>query len=284
MAFTATTTNSDKAWAPDVTAFAPVDAVPDALILQCSTVSGEVNGDEPVMRVGYVADDEAVFKAEGAALDEGTPDLAEVLVHTAKVTQLVRLSSEQWTQTNTAVQLSQSVSRAITRRANIAFVAEAAPGGPAVAPVAGLVNVAGIVNGGAVAVNLDALVDLIAQLEDNLSVPTHIILDPLGWGELRKFKQSATANNVSILGAGTSDAAKMLLSLPVIIDPAVPDYSGIVLDRNAIVSAVGPVKVATSEHQYFSSDSVLLRATWRFGHVVVRPDRIGKFTITPEGS
>jgi HK97 family phage major capsid protein len=166
----------------------------------------------------------------------------------------------------------------------VALVAEAVPVGPAVAPVAGLINVAGIVNGGAVADNLDALVDLIAQLEDNLSVPTHILLDPLGWGELRKFKQSATANNVSILGAGTSDAARMLLSLPVIVDPAVPDYSGIVLDRNAIVSAVGPVKVATSEHQYFSSDSVLLRATWRFGHVVVRPDRIGKFTITPEGS
>ena len=76
----------------------------------------------------------------------------------------------------------------------------------------------------------------------------------------------------------------MLLSLPVIVDPAVPDYSGVVVDQRAIVSAVGQVKVATSEHQYFSSDSVLLRATWRFGHVVVRPNRLGLFTISGGGS
>lgn len=283
MAFTATTVNSDKAWAPDVTTFAPVDAVPDALILQCSTVSGQIDGDAPALRVAFVDDDEAQFTAEGDSIPEGEPVLAERLVHTAKVTQLVRLSNEQWHQTNTATQLSKSVSRAITRRANVAFVAEAAPVGPAVAPVAGLLNTSGIVNGGAVVDNLDSLVDLIAQLEDNLSTPSHILVDPLGWGELRKFK-TATSYNQSLLGAGTSDAARMLLSLPVIVDPAVSDYTGLVVDSHAVVSAVGAVKVATSEHQYFSSDSVLLRATWRFGHVVVRPDRIGKFTITPDGS
>ena len=32
--------------------------------------------------------------------------------------------------------------------------------------------------------------------------------------------------------------------------------------RLRIVSPTSQVKVATSEHQYFSSDSVLLRATW----------------------
>ena len=76
------------------------------------------------------------------------------------------------------------------------------------------------------------------------------------------------------------DAVPMLLSLPVIVDPAVPDYSRVVVDQRAIVSAVGQVKVATSEHQYFSSDSVLLRATWRFGHIVVRPNRLGVFTVS----
>jgi HK97 family phage major capsid protein len=284
MSFTATTINSDKAWAPDVTAVAPVDSVPDALILKCSTVSGSIEGDEPSLRVAFVDDDEAQFTAEGDTIPEGEPTLSEVLVHTAKVTQLVRLSSEQWLQTNTATQLSQSVSRAITRRANIAFVAEAAPSGPAVAPVAGLLNTSGIVNGGAVAADLDTLVDLVATLQANLSVPSHILTDPFGWAELRKLKTGASYNS-SLLGAGTDDAVPMLLSLPVIVDPSMTPFSGLVIDRNAIVSAVGAVKIATSEHQYFSSDSVLLRATWRFGHVVVRPDRIGKFTITDtEGS
>jgi HK97 family phage major capsid protein len=278
-----TTVTSAKAWAPDVTVFAPTDAVPDALILQCSTVSGDVQGDEPALRVGYVDDDQAQFTAEGTEIPEGEPVLAERLVHTAKVTQLVRLSNEQWSQTNTSAQLAQSVSRAITRRADLAFVAEVAPVAPAVAPVAGLVNVPGIVEGADVSGSLDALVDLIAQLQDNLSIPSHILVDPLGWGELRKLKVANTYNQ-SLLGAGTSDAAQMLLSLPVLVNPAVPDLTGLVVDRNAIVSAVGQVKVANSEHQYFSSDSILLRATWRFGHVVVRPNRIGTFTIAGGGS
>ncbi|SUA03102.1 phage major capsid protein, HK97 [Mycolicibacterium fortuitum] len=283
MAFTATTVNSAKAWAPDVTTFAPADAVPDALILQCSTIGGEVDGDAPAVRVAYVDDDEAQFTAEGSAIPEGDLGLSEVLVHTAKVTQLVRLSNEQWNQTNTSAQLSQSVSRAITRRGDLAFVAEAAPTPPAVAPIAGLVNVPGIVAGGEISASLDALVDLVAQLQDNLSVPSAILVDPLGWGELRKLKV-ANSYNQTLLGAGTSDAAQMLLSLPVLVNPAVPDYTGVVVDRNAIVSAVGQVKVANSEHAVFASDSVLLRATWRFGHVVVRPDRIGTFTIAAAGS
>lgn len=132
---------------PDIYTFAPTDAVPDALVLQCSTVAVEIDGDEPVMRVAYVDDDDAQFTAEGDEIPEGEPALAEVLVHTAKVTQLVRLSNEQYNQTSTASQLAQSVSRAVTRRANLAFMAEAAPTPPAVAPVAGLVNVANVVEG-----------------------------------------------------------------------------------------------------------------------------------------
>ena len=283
MAFTHTTATSAGAWRPDVYTFAPADAVPDALVLQCSTVAGQIEGDAPVMRVAYVDDDQAQFTAEGDEIPEGEPALAEVLVHTAKVTQLVRLSNEQYLQANTAGQLAQSVSRAVTRRANIGFVAEPAPTGPAVAPVAGLVHVANVIEGDEVSGSLDALVDLIAVLQDNLAIPSAILVDPLGWAELRKLK-IGSAYNQSLLGAGTSDAVPMLLSLPVLVDPAVPDYSGVVVDRNAIVSAVGDVKVATSEHQYFSNDSVLLRATWRFGHVVVRPNRLGVFTIAGGGS
>jgi HK97 family phage major capsid protein len=196
---------------------------------------------------------------------------------------LVRITNEQYSQSGTATQLSQGVARAIARRANEAFVAEAAPVLPAVAPSSGLVNVTDVVDGGTLSDSLDTLTDLVARLQDNLAVPTASLVDPLGWGELRKLK-IATSYNQTLLGAGTSDAEQRLLGLPVIVDPAVPDYSGVVVDQRAVVSAVGQIKVATSEHQLFSSDSVLLRATWRFGHVVVRPDRIGTFTITPPGS
>ena len=69
------------------------------------------------------------------------------------------------------------------------------------APTAGLLNTTGIVDGGAVSASLDALIDLVAALQVNLATPSHIVVGPLGWAELRKLKQSATANNVSLLGA-----------------------------------------------------------------------------------
>jgi hypothetical protein len=106
MPFTHTTVISDKAWAPDLYSFAPTDVVPDTLILQCTTVAGNIEGDSPVTRVAYV-DDEATFTAEGAEIDEAEPSLAEVLVHTAKITHLVRISREQYGQPDTADQLSQ---------------------------------------------------------------------------------------------------------------------------------------------------------------------------------
>jgi HK97 family phage major capsid protein len=283
MAFTATTINSAGAFRPDLYTFAAQDVIPDALILQCSTVAGRVEGDQPVVRVAYVDDDTAQFTVEGSEIPEGEPALSEKLVHTAKVTQLVRISREQWMQQSTPEQLSGSVSRAVTRRGDIAFVAEPAPAGPAVAPVAGVFNVAGVVDGDPVSESLDALVDLVAVLQSNLSTPSHIITDPLGWAELRKLKVG-TSYNQSLLGAGTTDAVPMLLSLPVLVNPAMSAHTGLVIDRQAIVSAVGDVQVANSEHALFSHDSVLLRATWRFGHVVVRPNRIGRFTVAAAGS
>ena len=283
MAFTHTTSTSAPAFRPDLFEFSPTDAVPEALILQLSTVAGTVEGDEPAVHVGYVDDAAAVFKAEGGDLEESQPGLNEAVAHTAKLTQLVRLSREQYYQVGTADQLSLSVNRALVRRADIAFLAEPKPTGPAVAPMPGLLNVDNIVEGGEVAQDLDAISDLIAVLEDNLSVPTAIVVDPLGWSEIRKLK-IGTNYNATLLGAGTSDAQQMLFSLPVYVNRAMTDYTGVIVDRSAIVTAAGSVQIATSEHAFFGSDGVGLRATWRFGHVVVRPERIGKFTILGPGS
>jgi HK97 family phage major capsid protein len=283
MAFTATTVNSAPAFRPDVYEFSPSDAVPDALILQLSTLGAPVEGDQPSVHVGYIDDAAAVFKAEAAPLDEAQPGLNEVVIHTAKLTQLIRLSREQYMQNQTPDQLSLSVSRAIVRRADVAFLSEPAPTTPAVAPMAGILNVTGIVDGGTVSTDLDVISDLIAVLEDNLSVPTAIVVDPLGWSQLRKLKV-ATGWNASLLGAGTEDSQQLLFSLPVFVNVGMTDYSGLVIDRYAVMSAVGSVLIATSEHQYFDSDSIGIRATWRFGQAVVRPNRIGKFAIAASGS
>ena len=276
---TETTLTSAKAWHPDVTGIAPSEAVPEALILRTSTVAGRVEGDEPAVRVQFVADDEADFVAEGAPIPESDPDLAEVVVHTGKVAQLIRLSREQWVQPDAATTLSESVRRAVTKRANLAYIAQVAPVAPAFTPPAGLINIAGILDGGAVAANLDALIDVMATIEGNGGTPSHLILSPTAWAALAKLKVG-TGSEQNLLGAGTHATERMLLDLPVLVTPAAPEGSGLVVDKAAIASAVGDVMVATSDHVYFDSDSIALRCTWRFGANVVHPDRIAKFTVT----
>ncbi len=274
-----TSSSADKAWAPDIQAFAPDQVIPDALVLNTTTVSGEVNGDEPAVRVAYVDDATAQFSAEAATIPEAEPGLSEVLVHTAKVTQLIRISREQYQAAGTANLLSASARRAVIREANRAFLAQPAPTAPAVAPAAGLLNITGLFNGGTITDNLDVLTDGIATLEGNEAVPTHIIAAPDAWGWLRKFK-TATSSNESLLGAGTNDADRRLLDLPVLVTPSMPSGRLAVVDRTAIVSAVGAVQVATSTDVFFTSDSIGLRVTFRFGANVVRPERIGLFTVT----
>lgn len=279
MAKTHTTLTASQVWRPDRNVFNPADALTDALILQHSTVAGVINGDQPALRVAYVTDDAAQFTAEGAEIPEANPGLDQVLVHTAKITQLVRLSAEQWYQEGTAGELSQSVRRAITVKANSAFLTQPAPSSPAVTPPAGILNIAGTIAGDPVTGDLDTLVDLLAALGSNGGNPSGIILSPTAWASLRKLK-TAVGSAVSILGAGTADATPMLLGVPVTVTNALTGDNGIVIDDSAIVSAVGPVEVAANEAIYFATDGVGLRATWRIGWNIVRPNRIGKFTVT----
>lgn len=281
---TITTTTADFPWRPDITSFAPVDAVPTALILQTSTVAGSVNGDEPAVRVAYVADAaNADYVAEGAEFTDEEPDLDEVVVKTRKLGRLVRVSREQYYNPQTAPQLAESVARDLVRRADAAYLGDSA--GASI----GLLHNTSVVDGGNVDADLDVLIDLVAELEQNGAVPTHIVVDPTSWAALRKLKL-ATDWNATLLGAGTEDSATRLLSLPVLRSRFVPAHTGIVLDSSQIVSAVGPVEIAVSEHAAFTSDSVLLRAAWRVGwQVIERPapangPRVGRFTVGVSGS
>jgi len=140
------------------------------------------------------------------------------------------------------------------------------------------------VDGGVVEDSLDGLIDLVAELQTNLSTPSHILMSPTTWAEFQKLKVGGVSTNQSLIGAGTIDAKAMLLSLPVVVNIALPDFSGLVIDRSAVVSAYGAVNVSTSEHKYFDSDSVVVRCTFRMGQNILRPNRIGKFIIGSGGS
>ncbi|WP_053352225.1 phage major capsid protein [Leucobacter musarum] len=280
---TTTTSTTATAWSPDIVAFPATDAAPEALILQAATVAGSIEGDAPAVRVPFIDDAEASFTAEGAEISESDPELDEVVVHTGKITQLVKLSREQAEQVNTPDLISQSVTRAITRKANQAFLTQPAPTSPAVTPPAGILNHAEIpvMEPTAPITNLDLLVDLISVIEQNGGAASHIVLNPMSWARLRKLK-TRTDSNESLLGAGASDAARQLLNLPVLIDRSMPHNQGLILDKNAIAAAVGEVKTALSEHVYFKSDSVAMRCTWRIGWNLVRPNRLGKFLLEPD--
>ncbi|KKC04535.1 phage major capsid protein [Mycobacterium nebraskense] len=280
---TTTTTTSEWGWRPDTVEFLATDVVPQALILQTSTIAGEVDGDAPSVHVPFILDagqvgTGAVFKAEAAPLADEEPTLDEIELKTKKLTRLATLSNEQFNKAPTAQQVSLSFARDLVRRADAAYLNENS------SPLIGLLHMSGFVDAAApISTDLDPLVDLLAELEVNGAEPTALIVDPLSWAAIKKLKVADTYNQ-SLLGAGTEDAAPRLLSLPVLKSRFIPPSSGIVVDRTQIVSAVGQVKVAQSDHAAFTSDAVVLRATWRIAWGVPRPERIGRFTVGEAGS
>lgn len=278
MANIETTLTSAKAWSPDVQEFIASEVIPDALVNVVTTVAGTVEGDDVAVRVPFVRDDLASVVPEGAQIPEADPDLAEAVVLTTKVAKLIRLSREQFGQPNAATLLSDAASRAVIATADDVFLNTAAPKAPALTPPAGILN-QGIAKAGAVAGNLDGLVDAMAAIATAGGNPSHIVLSPTAWASLRKFK-AQTNSAVTILGAGTNDAVPMLLGVPVVVNKALPVGSGLIVDASDIVSAVGTVNVAQSADVYFTSDSIGLRVTFRFGAQVIHPNRHATFTVT----
>lgn len=274
------TFNTAKAWSPDTNIFHPDQVMPDALITQTATLGASIQGDDVAVRVGVVDDAEAVFVTEGNDIPEADPTLSERLVVTGKIAQLARVSNEQWYQQNTGGVLADSVRRAVLNKANSAYINQAAPAESQTSPKPspGLINTPDIIDGGTLADNLDGLVDVVATVETNGACPSHILVAPTTWAALRKLKVGKTSAQ-SLLGAGTEDAAPHLLGIPVIVSSAIPEKTGLVIDKRNIVSALGPIEVSMSKDRYFEKDSVALRCTWRIGHVVIRPNRLAKFKI-----
>lgn len=101
------------------------------------------------MRVAYVNDDEAQFTAEDAEIPRERSATRRGARSHRRDHAACPVWSERWGQGQTASQLAQSVARAVTHRADLAFLAEAAPTAPAVAPVAGLAHTTGLIDGGA---------------------------------------------------------------------------------------------------------------------------------------
>ncbi|MCF8606023.1 phage major capsid protein [Gordonia sp. HY442] len=275
-----TTVDAPDSWAPDqVSTFKFEDVLADNLYLSLTTFGGKIEGDQPSLHVPYVSDaDDAQFTAEGAEIAETTPGLNEVLIQTRKIAQLVTLSTEQSQQVDTARVVADSMKRNVVSKLNHSLLTQVAPTAPAIAPSAGLVNTAGIIEGDPLVGNLDPLVDLISELESNYAAPKFLVIDPLSRAALYKLK-AGDASNEGLLSPVTAEPVSAILGLQVIVSPFMPANTGLIVDPAAIVSAYSPVSVAQSTDAKFTSDAVVYRVTTRVGHAVVKADRLATISI-----
>lgn len=270
---TSTTLTTAKAWHPDVQGFLPAEAVPDALILAASVRAGEIEGDEPAVRVPYVADDgEATVVEEAQLIPDVDADFDEVVVRTSKVSALGKFSRESLAQPNAAQLILASMQRSIVNKADRLFVGS--PSDPT-----GLLNAPGITDGGLIGDDLDSLIDAASGVEADGGAATDILAAPDAWAALSKMK-TATGSAAPLLGAGTAAVERFLLGIPVRVSAAVPAGQLLMLDRRAVVSAYGQVQLARSDDAFFASDVAAIRVTWRIGWSVMRPGRVVKLGLT----
>jgi HK97 family phage major capsid protein len=230
------------------------------------------------LKVPYVSQDVAAgFVAEGAVITEAGPALDELLVSTAKIAVLTRMSHEAYSSKTADQIVSVSLRRSLISKADAAYVANPA-GGPG--PV-GLVNTPGVVAGGTLAAgdSLDVVAEAVTAVEVNGGTPTHLICDPASWGVIQTLKQ-ATGSNLPLIGAPAETTERKLFGLPVMVSAAVPAGNLLVVDQAEVMAAVSPLAVAVSQDVYFDSDSVAIRATFRVGWGLPRPDRTAKITVT----
>lgn len=270
---TTMTTASERGFSPDVHAFAPSDVIPGALLITTSTQVGEVTGDAPAVVVPDVDyDDDVGFTPEGTDITEADPTLASTKIYTGKLGIFAKVSREQFRLRGAEGILAAGIARSLARKADVAYLTQTAPIGPAVTPPAGItLGTPAPTTGDNVAGNLDAVIDAVATIEGAYGKATHVIASPSAWAYLSQFKTltdgstPGLVSNVSLVGAGVAAPQRTLLGIPVIVSAAMTADHILILDKSQVLSVTGPVELATDHSYFFKGDSVAIRATLRFG-------------------
>jgi HK97 family phage major capsid protein len=258
--------------------YPPVDLIPEALIIAATTKVADIEGDEPLVKAPFILlPDEPAFVPEGEEIEEADIDSREVEIGTGKIAILTVVSREQYRQTGVANLLSEELKRAVTVKADAAFLNQPAPTGGRHTPPPGLL-VQDHTTGGAINDNLDAVSDAIALIESHSGTADLIIASPQSWAAVSKLK-TAEDSNQSLLGPPGVAAARQLLSIPVTVSASVADDTLIVVDKRAVLSAYGALTVAVSEHAAFRLDSIVTRLTWRIGAAITYPERVVELTV-----
>lgn len=285
-----TNTNTMKSWFADTTYVPAIEAAPEALVLNeaVATQTATPGGDAQVVRIPFIdADPEAQIVAEGAEFAEGDPKPSEIYFGTQKIGLLHKVSNEAYASVvegdgnnKVADQLAASLERAIVKKADSLFLtAPVQETSDNVFPSTGLMNFAGVVDGGAITTKtlLSPLIDALAQVADNGATPSALVMSNGAWAKILKL---AYADGRPVVDADVqTDTTPMLYGLPVIRNSAMPANGILVVDATDIVTGFSDVEVATDSSVYFNSDSVALRVKARVGWTLIHQNRAAKLTV-----
>ena len=271
-----TNINNDAAF-PNRTAIASGEVVPTALIMTATTIMGQVEGDSPTARIAYVSvDPEAGITPEGEEITASDPTVSQLIIGTQKVSDLTILSNEAARNENARPIFLESLMRSIVAKADRLFLGAPAGDGNTPNKIVGLTNYTGIIDGGNMGTKLDAIIDGIATISGNGGTPTAILMGYDAWAYILKLTGSDKRPLISPDVANSPQPT--LFGLPIVLNGRMPANTIIIIDKNELVSAVGPVYAASSEDRYFDRDSMAIRATFRFGYGILHPNRIAKIT------
>ena len=273
---TLTTLIGNEAAFPNLTAVQPGEAIPTALVMDCTTVMAEIEGDEPTARIAYAGDAAANIVKEGEAISRDTPTISELVVSTQKVAVLTVVSRESYSHAGVAEMLGNGIGRGIIKKADaLFFTGNPTTGGKG---IKGLSKMTGLADGGTLSSDLTPIIDAIATVSGNGGNPTHIIMNMASWAHLLKLK---AADGRPLINPDVANSTQpQLFGLPVRINAQCPANEIYIIDRDEIISAVGDVLTDVSRERYFDSDSVGIRATFRYGFGLLHANRIAKTTIS----
>ena len=269
---TANATSNLKSLYPDQFVNAE-EVVPEALLFKITSVLGEVEGDAPRVKIPYIkTDPEVGFVPEGGEISTDEPELDEVEINTGKLAVISTVTNEAAAHKTATDMISQSMRRAIVRKADMALF------GNSGASPTGLANLPDIQSGFNLdGQSFDAIAEAIVALQSEDANPSHIVTSPAVWGNLLNLK-AAKDSNTPLVGSPSQAVGSSLFGIPLIVSTAVPQGKLFVLDQAQILSVASDIRANSSEGAYFSHDITAYRATWRIGWAMVHPERLAMVT------
>lgn len=277
-------TDAKKSYYPDATLIPARDVAPEALVHTLCTPGTPLTGDAPLMRVPWVREDaEAVAIAEGEAIAETTPELAELTFSTHKIAMLTRISNEATSSTVASNLLAASIERSVTSKLDAMFLKgdTAFPDAPGLLLQDYVSQMASGSISGKPEDGVDGLLFAIGTIGERGGSPTDLLMNISTWARMLRIKD---ANGNYVISRDTASApAPTLFGLPITFSPQVNYGTILVLDRKILFASVSDIAVTTDTSYYFQTDSTAVRATCRVGWGCTRPDLLGVVQVANDG-